>query len=59
MKVFTVYNLVSGSIIRTGTCQDETFEAQAMNPGEGVIEGYGDWSTQCVVDGQLRDISVQ
>ena len=48
MKNFVVYALPNGTILRTGLCQDESFELQAMHEGEGVIEGEGDALTQRV-----------
>lgn len=41
MKHFVVYN-AAGEILRTGICQDETFEAQAVGPDEFVIESQAD-----------------
>lgn len=38
MKDFTVVD-ANGNIARSGVCQEETFEAQAINPGEVVYEG--------------------
>lgn len=38
MKEYTVINS-AGKIVRCGICQEETFEAQAFNDGEIVVEG--------------------
>lgn len=38
MKLYSVYDALSGQVIRTGQCQDETFDLQAA-AGEIVIEG--------------------
>jgi hypothetical protein len=51
MKQFTVYDTVGGTILRTGSCQDETFELQAMHDHEAVLEGEGDAKTQRVDPG--------
>ena len=53
MKQFVVYN-ANGKILRTGTCADFDFSAQAQD-GETVIEGEADDATQCVIDGEIRD----
>jgi len=57
MKQFTVFDMVTGTILRTGTCQECDFSAQAMSDGEGVIEGVGNWQTQRVVDGAFQQIN--
>lgn len=41
MKHFIVYDPVSGSVLRSGTCQDQDFQAQARE-GEAVIEATRD-----------------
>lgn len=38
MKNFTVKDS-NGKAVRFGTCTSDTFSAQAMNPGETVVEG--------------------
>ena len=53
MKRFIVYNS-DGKILRTGTCADFDFSAQAQD-GETVIEGEADDATQCVIDGVIQD----
>ena len=37
-KQFTVKD-ASGKVVRFGTCTDETFDKQVMNPGETVVQG--------------------
>jgi hypothetical protein len=41
MKHFVVYNPTTGSVLRSGVCQDQDFDAQAM-PGEAVMEATSD-----------------
>ncbi len=41
MKHFVIHN-AAGEILRTGVCQDETFEAQAIGADEFVIEAQAD-----------------
>ncbi len=53
MKDYVVYD-ESGLIVRTGTCQDRDFQAQARD-GQFVIEGHADDLTQMVVDGKVTD----
>jgi len=53
VKRFIVYNS-DGKILRTGTCADFDFSAQAQD-GETVIEGEADDATQCVIDGVIQD----
>lgn len=48
MKQFTVYRVDTGVIVKTGTCQDESFDLQAMHDHEAIIEGEGDATTQRV-----------
>lgn len=54
MKHFVVY-FESGRVVRFGTCQDETFELQASNPGELVAKGEFNGS-QYVANGVLVDM---
>jgi len=53
MKNFIIYN-EEGAILRTGTCQDSTFNRQA-HEGEFVIEGMANDVTQKVVGGKVVD----
>lgn len=53
MKQFVVYN-ANGKILRTGTCIDSDFLAQAQD-GEAVIQGLANDITQCIIDGEIRD----
>ena len=53
MKQFVVYN-ANGKILRTGTCIDSDFLAQAQD-GESVIQGLANDITQCIIDGEIRD----
>lgn len=39
MKDYSVLN-AAGAVVRTGTCQAATFDAQAINAGETVVEGH-------------------
>ena len=39
MKEFTIYEIDSGKIVRTGYCQDGDFFSQAIGIGETIIEG--------------------
>lgn len=41
MKHFVVYEIATGRVTRSGTCQDQDFEAQAL-PGEAVMEATSD-----------------
>lgn len=41
MKHFVIHN-AAGEILRTGICQDETFELQVQGPDEFVIEAQAD-----------------
>lgn len=56
MKNFVVY-LSDGSVVRSGLCQDETFEMQ-NNEGEYLLEALYT-GNQYVVDGQLVDMPPQ
>lgn len=56
MKHFVIY-LENGQIIRSGVCQDETFDLQA-NEGEFILETEYD-SNQYVKDGQLVAMPAQ
>ena len=38
MKEFTVLS-DKGIVLRSGTCEDEYFQKQVLNPGETVVEG--------------------
>ena len=55
MKLFTVYDAETGTILRSGMCQEEAFSLQAMRENERVTEGEGDHLTQRVdtVTGEL------
>jgi hypothetical protein len=59
VKAFIVYDTQTGAILRTGSCQDETFAMQAMNAGEGVIEGEGSAQTQRVDPATHELVSIQ
>lgn len=48
MKSFLVYDVLTGTILRTGTCQEEAFELQAMHEHEAVMEGEGNALSQRV-----------
>jgi len=39
VRFFIVYKTDDGRVLRSGCCQDEMFDAQAMAPNEGVMEG--------------------
>lgn len=55
MKVWTIYDLETGRIKRTGCCP-KWMVAQQVHEGEGVIiDVTGDPATQMVVDGELVD----
>ena len=56
MKNFVVY-LSDGSVVRSGLCQDETFEMQ-NNDGEYLLEALYT-GNQYVVDGELVDMPPQ
>jgi Phage tail assembly chaperone protein len=56
MKNFVVY-LSDGSVVRSGLCQDETFEMQ-KNDGEYLLEAIYT-GNQYVVNGQLVDMPPQ
>ena len=47
MKHFVIHN-AAGEILRTGICQDETFELQASGPDEFVIEAQADVEADAV-----------
>lgn len=47
MKNYIIHDLISGEIIQSGTCQDETFLNYAV-PGKGLIEGVGDYFTHYI-----------
>lgn len=53
MKNFVVYDS-DGEILRTGRCADSDFDLQA-GPGQSVMEGVADDSTQRVVAGAIVD----
>ena len=47
MRKFIVFDS-QDKILRTGSCQNSTFELQASNPGEYIMEGVADDATQKV-----------
>jgi len=56
MKNYVVYNKLTGEILRTGICSDESIELQALDK-ETVIEGIANDITQKIVDGIIIDKS--
>lgn len=55
---FTIYDLSTGKILRTGSCPDSMFEIQ-RHEGEGIIAGKADDTTQHVVNGKVADFTPQ
>lgn len=53
MKSFTVYDEITGKILRTGSCPDIDFESQTDGVNEKVIEGRSDDVRQKVVNGEI------
>ncbi|MCL5884897.1 MAG: hypothetical protein M1377_06085 [Deltaproteobacteria bacterium] len=52
MKYFAVYNTITGSIRRHGSCPDADLAHQAHNAGEGVVEATAPITNEnTVVDG--------
>lgn len=54
MKHFIIYN-ESGKILRTGRCQDKTFELQRSSDDELIMEGQANDRTQKIVDKKIID----
>jgi len=52
MRAFIVYD-DSGRIARSGFCQDQDFEAQAVYAGETVMEGEADGADHYILDGAI------
>lgn len=55
MKAFIVYNVVTGKILRTGTCPDVDFELQAQAPNERIFEGKANDITQKIINEKVVD----
>lgn len=55
MKLYTFYNLETGSINRKAFLQDDMVEANLVS-GEGYLEGAYDADTQKIVDGAAVNI---
>lgn len=52
MKQFTIYNLESGEIVRSGYCKEIDFDLQAKD-AEGIVEGYCDSNTGYIANGKI------
>jgi hypothetical protein len=55
---FMVYDS-TGRIVRHGSCPEVDFLSQASHPGEMVMEGTANDSTQYILDGVLTDKPAQ
>jgi hypothetical protein len=55
MVLFVVYDIVTGDILRRGSCPSDMIEAQASGGDEGAIEGTFDGSEEdyMVQDGKV------
>lgn len=58
MKNYILYNK-KGKILRTGSCQDESFDLQVQQEGEFIIEGMANDAIQKIIDGKVVDKTLE